>query len=156
MSNHFHLLVSTPEANISQAMQYFMTQTSREITRLSGRINQTYGARFHRSLITNYNYYMSAYKYVYRNPVRADICQRVEDYPFSSMHGLLGAKQLFIPLEEDTLLFNRSFDESSLRWLNTSPTGEAESDVRKALRRSVFSYPRAKNNKRNRLEDERL
>src|SRR5687768_41216 len=41
MPNHFHLVVSTPEGNISRSMQYFLSETSRQISTLSGRINQT-------------------------------------------------------------------------------------------------------------------
>lgn len=51
MGNHFHLLVRAPQANISPAMNYFMRETSREVSRLSGRINQTYGGRHHKSVV---------------------------------------------------------------------------------------------------------
>lgn len=93
MSNHFHMIVRSPEANLSVAMSYFMRETSREITRRSHRINQTYGSRFHRSLI--------AYKYVFRNPVEAGLCNRVEDYEFSSLKGVLGERWLDVPISED-------------------------------------------------------
>src|SRR5689334_21017913 len=36
MPNHFHLISTAPDANISVALNYFMRETSREITRLSG------------------------------------------------------------------------------------------------------------------------
>ena len=49
------------------------------MNRLAGRINQVYGSRFHRSLILDYQYYQSAYKYVYRNPVKAQICLKPEE-----------------------------------------------------------------------------
>jgi REP element-mobilizing transposase RayT len=51
MSNHFHLVVSFPENNMSEAMNYFMRETSRMISRDAGRINQTYGSRYFRSII---------------------------------------------------------------------------------------------------------
>lgn len=157
MSNHFHLLISTPDANLDKAMQYLMRETSREITRLSGRINQTYGSRFHRSLITSHHYFMNAYKYVYRNPVRSEICPQPEDYRFSTLTGLLGGAKLIIPIEEDTLLFNQKFDEQTFEWLKTKPRHDAEDYVRKALKRTVFQLPRMKNNnEENFLETELL
>src|SRR5437868_8579917 len=51
MNNHFHLLVSTPDANLSKAMNYFMRESSKEINRLSGHENQVWGGRFYRTLI---------------------------------------------------------------------------------------------------------
>lgn len=106
MPNHFHLLVTAPEGNLSQFLLYFMRETSREITRLSGRINQTYGTRNHKCLIKNYRYYMNCYKYVYQNPIRANLSSTVEAYPYSTLAGLLGLTCLTIPVAEDQLLFN--------------------------------------------------
>lgn len=139
MSNHFHLIVRTPDANLSEAMRYFMRETSRELTYLSGRINQTYGSRFHRSLLDNPLYYLHAYKYLYRNPVKAGMCKRVEDYPFSSLPGLLGETWLDIPISEDENWGMWLSRESTLRWLNSTPTEEHWEEVRKALMRRVFS-----------------
>ncbi len=101
MNNHFHLIVRTPDGNLSDAMRYFMRETSREITFVSGRINQTYGSRFHRSLLHSPLYYLHAYKYLYRNPVEAGLCELVEEYKFSSLQGLLGETWLDVPVRED-------------------------------------------------------
>lgn len=79
----------------------FMRETSRELTRLGNRVNQTYGGRFHRSLLESPIRYLHAYKYVYRNPVRAGKCKSVQEYPFSSIQGLLGETWLDVPVSED-------------------------------------------------------
>lgn len=144
MSNHFHLLLTAPEGNLSQALLYFMRETSREITRMSGRINQTYGNRHHKTRISDYHYFMNTYKYVYQNPVRAGICKHVEDYPFSSLNGLCGFSRLSIPLVEDTILFSPAFDESALRWLNTPPEISLLEEMRLALRRADLQFKTAR------------
>jgi putative transposase len=139
MPNHFHLIASIIEDNLSEAMRYFMRETSRWITQLSGRMNQTYGARFHRSLIDSPHYYLLAYKYLYRNPAVASLCSRVEEYPYSSLPGLLGLKKLNIPLVEDDTLFGDI--EGTMKWLNT-PSDKADHDsVKMALRKSRFRLP---------------
>lgn len=138
MSNHFHLIISAPHNNLSQALLYFMRETSKEIGRLSGRINQVYGARNFKTHLGSFHYFMNTYKYVYRNPVRAGICQFVEEYPYSTLHGQCGLKKLIIPLAEDTLLFDPNFSESALRWLNATPNIELEDEMRLILRRSNF------------------
>jgi REP element-mobilizing transposase RayT len=152
MSNHFHLLASTPEINLSEILNYFMRETSREIGRLSGRINQIYGARNHKTLLPSFHYYMNTYKYIYRNPVRAKICNDVVEYPYSTLHGLLGLRRMIIPMAEDTLLFKGELDESHLLWLNTPSIAEHEDEMRRALRRSVFKLPKTKDRRKSELE----
>lgn len=137
MSNHFHCLANFPHANASTAMQYFMQGTSRAISQMENSENHRYGSRFHRSEITSFHYYKNAYKYVYRNPVRAGICAAPEDYPFSTLRGLVGLEKLHIPLQEDLTLFE-SFD-STLRWLRAPPDLQDEHAIRLALKHQVFS-----------------
>lgn len=140
MSNHIHLLVSCPENNISEALRYFLTETSRELGRLSGRVNQTWGSRNYKSLVSSYQYYLNVYKYIYSNPTRAGAATYAEEYPFSTLAGLCGQRNLFIPLAPDDLLFNPTFDDSVLRWINTPSSLEALEEVRKALRRPKMEF----------------
>jgi REP element-mobilizing transposase RayT len=79
MSNHFHMLVSTPDSNLPQAMAFFMRETSREIIRRAGRINQAWGGPYSGSMLTQNSYFLNAYKYVYRNPVKAGLCRQCEE-----------------------------------------------------------------------------
>ncbi len=81
MNNHFHLIIQTPRSNLSKAMEWFMRETSRTLTRLGNRENQTFGQRFFRSMMTKPNYFLNAYKYLYHNPVKARICEDVLSYP---------------------------------------------------------------------------
>ncbi len=138
MPNHFHMLATFPEGNLSPSMRYFMRETSREFSRGSGRINQSYGSRFGRSVIPTYHYFMNAYKYVYRNPVRAKLCTSVEEYPFSTLHSLCGFQKCAIPLEEDTLLFEPNFSSRTLIWLNQEPNPDLEEEMRIGLKRPIF------------------
>lgn len=136
MSNHFHLLASTPLYNLSDGMAYFMKSTSRDLTLAGNRINLTYGNRHFRSQIPSYHYYMNSYKYIYRNPIAAGLSDAVEKYPYSTLPGLLGLRRLHIPLEKDTLLFDDV--EDTLKWLNTPSPKEDWEAVGFALRKSVF------------------
>lgn len=138
MDNHFHLLLQTPNSNISAAMNYLMREVSKELTRMSGRINQTWGAPYHASLITTNHHYLHTYKYVYRNPVEAQLCERVEDYPFSTLYGLLGKSNLVIPVSEDLTLFSDS--EETIRWLNRDYKNDSKLKIKSALKKTEFSF----------------
>lgn len=141
MSNHFHLIAAAPENNLSEGMQYFLRESGRSLSAHSGRINQNYGGRYFRSLLNSYQYCLHAYKYVYLNPVKAGICERAEEYPFSTLNGLLGLSKITIPLVEDTLLFGGDM-ESTLDWLNRVPTEENWLTVQRALKKKTFQISR--------------
>lgn len=140
MDNHFHLIISTPDNNLPQAMQYLMTFTSREITFLSNRVNQTYGGPYFSCLLDCNHHYLNAYKYVYRNPVEAGLANQVELYPYSTLSGLLGLTKIEIPLIEDLLLFENTMKH--LSWLNTSYPEGALDEISKALKKSKFKFVR--------------
>jgi putative transposase len=146
MSNHFHLLVMALKQNLSEAMGFFLRETSRELTYSSSRINQTYGGRFFRSSIRTHHYFLNCYKYVYRNPVQAGISTDVQAYRWSTLPGLLGESHLQIPVFEDTTLF--SDIPGTLQWLNARPKDEHWMTIEKALRRRVFTLPKDPNTKK--------
>lgn len=156
MSNHYHWIASTPELNLSPAVGYFQREVSRQLNREGNRINRTFADRFFRSHIGNYHYYTNCYKYVYQNPLRAGLVERVEDYKYSTLNGKLGFNHLLIPVAPDTLLFDGDFAKQ-LEWLNRRPGKEDEETMRKALRRGIFSLPKDLNTKKpHRLESELL
>lgn len=141
MANHFHLLATAPSGNLSEILLYFMRETSKEISRLTGRVNQTYGTRNHKTRIPSHIHYLTAYKYVYRNPVRAGQVRRfAEEYPYSTLHGLCGLSRLIIPVHDEGVLYKPEFDESAINWINDTPSAENDELVRLALRRAEFTY----------------
>lgn len=139
MNNHFHLLVTTPQANLSEAMNYLMREVSKSINLEAGNINQVFGGPYHWSLIKNRLYYQHAYKYLYRNPVEAGICSRVEKYKYSSLRGLLGFDHLPFPAFDNmNLIINPN---ERLKWLNTPyPNSDFLEDIRLALRHQEFEF----------------
>lgn len=142
MSNHFHLIAHAPDGNLSEAMRFFMSESGRDLRALSTRVNCTYGTRFHRSLISSPHYYLHAYKYLYQNSVQAGICERVEDYKYSSLPALLGQAPFDLPIYDD---FNwSSFDSrvQTLKWLNQEPRETEWLVVERSLRRPTFKLPK--------------
>lgn len=140
MNNHFHLIVKTPLANLCDGMGWFMRETSRSINRLGDRENQNYGGRYFRSLLGTNHYFLNAYKYLYYNPVKANLCESVLDYKFSTLPGLLGQSKLIFPVYYDQTLF--SDVSGTLNWLDCAPRDENWDAVRRALRRKEFKLPK--------------
>lgn len=154
MSNHFHLIIQTPDANLSETMAWFMRETSRSLTKAGNRINQTYGSRYYRSIIKTSHYYLNAYKYVYHNPIQGGLCKHILDYPYSTLPGLLGLQHTLIPTEEDLTLFSNIGE--TIEWINRKPTPDHWTSVRLAIQRPEFKLSRLRNKKANPLEYDTL
>jgi len=142
MSNHAHLLISTPEKNLDSAMNYFLRETSRSINYVSKTCNHIYGGPYKWTLITEQRYYFNVLRYVYQNPVRAGMIERVEQYKFSSLPGLLGHQHLAFPVTPWNELGDWLFKDTErfLEWLNT-PVSEAHNSLIKVgLRKREFDF----------------
>jgi putative transposase len=142
MSNHFHLIASTPLLNISECMHQFMGQTSRRLSRAGNRINETFAGRHFKCVLDHHSYYLNAYKYNYRNPVTAGISNSVEDYPFSSICGVLSSTNAQFPIEEDTTY--RCDPKGTVEWLNRAPSKIQADALRKSLRHARFQSPKSR------------
>jgi putative transposase len=141
MPNHFHLLASC-ELEIGKVMCDFMTATSKAMNSYTGRINQCWGGRHYKCELKSYIYYINTYKYIYQNPIRCGLVQRVEQWPYSTLGGLCGLRKLHIRMENDLLLFNPTFESSTLKWLNTPISPENLIAIRAALSKREFILPK--------------
>ncbi len=145
MINHYHLLLSSPNEDLGKVMQYFAWFVTRNANLKSGRIDHVFGGPYHGSLIDSTAYYRHALRYVYRNPVRAGICRRVEDYRFSTLRGLLGEAVSPFPLwpgPQEYGLWEASENPSALLpWLNQHVPSSHDEAIRKGLRKTQFKIP---------------
>ncbi len=131
MGNHFHLLCHTPKANLDQIMQIFLRSTSIKISREAKTINHLWGSRYKWSLIESQTHYYQVYRYIFQNPIRAGICKRVEEYPFSTLKQVPIPLHSFIPLS-----FGGS--EGELHWLNEHYEKEDEQLIKLGLKKHQF------------------
>ncbi|EQC49644.1 transposase IS200-like protein [Bacteriovorax sp. DB6_IX] len=141
MNNHYHLLVSTPNQDIDYFMRNFNKNLADSIRTRTKRENRVFGGRYTWSIVTNENYLGNVVRYVFQNPVRAKIVERVEDYPFSSLH--CESFEKYFPLKVQSLFEYRNTE--LIESFNTS-ISEKESDlIRKGLRRGCFQVAKSSN-----------
>lgn len=136
MSNHYHLLLSTPNEDIDQFMMYFNAKLSRLISKRSGVVNHKFSNRYSWSIVDDRNYLINVYRYIYQNPVRAKVVDSCSSYPYSSLH--------FTRYEAKLLSYKPHFNYfDSKAWFEKRFGDEFEKTIRHALRRDYF---RPKNN----------
>jgi REP element-mobilizing transposase RayT len=72
MPNHFHLLVNTPEANLSDFMRHFNITYTSFFNRKQNRVGHLYQGRYKSFLIDADNYLLEVSRYIHLNPVRGE------------------------------------------------------------------------------------
>ncbi len=104
MGNHYHLVLETPEANLSAGMQLLNGIYTQYVNKVYQRCGHIFQGRFKSILVDSDSYYTRLVRYVVQNPVRAQMVRRVEDYKWSSYHATLGKSPVPVWLAVDYLL----------------------------------------------------
>ena len=76
MDNHFHLLVETPEANLSKAVRHLNGVYTQTFNRRRARVGHVLQGRFKAIVVDRDSYLLELCRYVVLNPVRARITRK--------------------------------------------------------------------------------
>jgi hypothetical protein len=109
MTNHYHLLLETPDANLSKGMRQLNGVYTQHINRTHGRVGRLFQGRYQGILVEKDGYLLELARYVVLNPVRAGMVARPEDWPWSSYRAMVGDSEPPTFLATDGLL--RAFGE---------------------------------------------
>lgn len=93
MGNHFHLLVGTPEPNISEGMQWLNGVYAQGFNRIHGRIGHLFQDRFQAVLVERDDQLVWLLAYIARNPVRAGLATAPQRYRWSSYREAAGYRR---------------------------------------------------------------
>ena len=85
MPNHVHsLLAPCAGWSLSRTMKDMKSFTAREANRLLGRRGQFWMEDYFDRYVRDRKHFTSAIAYIEKNPVKARLCSKPEDWPFSS------------------------------------------------------------------------
>jgi len=73
MSNHYHMALKTPEANLVKGMQWFQSTFGNRFNRLIRKRGHVFQGRYKALLIEDLGCLLSVVNYIHLNPVRAGI-----------------------------------------------------------------------------------
>ena len=90
MTNHFHLVLQTPDPNLSKGMHWLNSRYANWYNRTHGRCGHLFQGRFKALLVDREAYFADVLRYVVLNPVRAKMCARPEEYRWSSYRATAG------------------------------------------------------------------
>jgi len=90
MPNHYHLLLATPEPNLSRGMRQLNGIFTQRFNHIHGRVGHVFQGRFHAVVVERETHLVELARYVVLNPVRAGMVAAAEEYRWSSLRPCLG------------------------------------------------------------------
>lgn len=117
MTNHFHLVIQTPQANLSRGMHWLNSTYAGWFNRRHGRSGHLFQGRFKSFLIEKERYLREVLRYVALNPVRAGMVARPAEYRWSSYRSTVGLEPAEPWLDIDAILALFDGDRQSARRL---------------------------------------
>ena len=120
MSNHYHILLETPEPNLSQAIQWINVSYAGYFNRKYQRNGHLFQGRFKSILVDADEYLKQLSRYIHLNPVRANIVKRPAEYQWSSYPAFTGKAPQHEWLEVDWLIsqFGRKRKEAVKNYMD--------------------------------------
>jgi REP-associated tyrosine transposase len=104
MGNHFHLLIETPQPNLALGMRELNSAYACWFNHRHGRRGPLCEQRYGAVLIERESHLLEVARYIVLNPVRAGLCKRAEDWPWSSYRATAGLTRTPSFLHTDWLL----------------------------------------------------
>ena len=104
MGNHYHMLIETPDGNLSQGMRQLNSVYSQYFNRRHRQVGHVFQGRFKAILVQKESYLLELARYIVLNPVRAHMVEFAEQWPWSSYRSTVGSTDTPAWLDCDWLL----------------------------------------------------
>jgi putative transposase len=104
MSNHYHLLVRTPEPTLAVGMHAIQSRYAHGFNERHGRRNHLFGTRYSQRPVESQSHVLTSAVYTVLNPIRARLIEQPVEWPWSSYRATVGLELSFDSLRSDLLL----------------------------------------------------
>ena len=140
MGNHYHLLIETPDGNLSQGMRQLNGVYTQASNRRHRRVGHLFQRRYKAILVDANSYLLELTRYVVLNPVRAGMVSDPADWPWSSYRAMVGLELLPPWLAVDGLLaqFDRNRQRARREYVRFVADGLKQQAPWDQLRQQVY------------------
>jgi len=104
MPNHYHLLVQTPDANISRCMRHIDGVYTQRFNRRHECDGSLFRGRYKSILVEADSYLLTLVRYIHRNPLKAGLTEKLDNYQWSSHRGYLSTAEKWNWLHKNLVL----------------------------------------------------
>jgi len=128
MSNHYHLLIQTPDANLSRCMRHINGVYTQRFNRYHNCDGQLFRGRYKSILVGGDSYLLELVRYIHRNPLRGGLVNKLGRYRWSSHRAFLSSSKKWDWLYKEYFLSLFSGNKSKRRvvYLNFVSKVDAE------------------------------
>lgn len=140
MTNHYHLVVETPDGNLSKGMRQLNGMYTQASNRRHKRTGHLFQGRFKGILVDMESYLLELSRYVVLNPVRAGMVKHPGEYVWSSYGAMVGDAPTPQWLETDGLLsqFGSRRAEARRRFTRFVEEGMGTPSIWSGLRQQIY------------------
>lgn len=93
MTNHYHLLAETPDANLTTGMRQLNGLYTQRFNRRHRVVGHLFQGRYKAIIVQKEGYLLELSRYVVLNPVRAGMVRNLLDWPWSSFPAVIGNEE---------------------------------------------------------------
>ena len=104
MNNHYHLIIETPDGNLSHGMRQLNGVYTQLFNKRHNRVGHIFQGRYKAILIQKESHLLEASRYVVLNPVRAKAVKDPDEWKWSSYRGTAGKEKPHLCLTIDWIL----------------------------------------------------
>jgi putative transposase len=128
MTNHVHLLVRTPDADLGAGFKRIHEDFARSINSRHELQGHLFGSRFYNGPVLTDRHLMGCLRYIARNPVRHGACQHPRDWRWSAHPALAGVVDppSFLDVRSAYSYFGGSPEEARLGYLRLVAQSDEE------------------------------
>jgi putative transposase len=118
MGNHYHLVITTPAANVSAGMHRLNSAYARWFNRVHGHQGHLFEDRFRSQCVERDSHLLEACRYVVLNPVRAGLVPEPGDWAWSSYRATVenDTKSKLVAVTEILALFGSDAESGRRRF----------------------------------------
>lgn len=118
MDNHYHLLVETPNANLSIGMRQLNGVFTQNFNKRHKSYGHLFQGRFKAIIVDKQSYLLELSRYIVLNPVRAKMVTDPKDYKWSSYHEIIGGRKKPAIVDSVNVLahFGENFNKAKERY----------------------------------------
>jgi len=140
MTNHYHLVIETPDGNLSKGMRQLNGVYTQASNRRHGRVGHLFQGRYKAVLVDGDAYLLELTRYVVLNPVRARMVKHPGEWIWSSYQAMTGQSGALPWMATDGLLAQFSTDriEAVSRYIQFVDEGMLEESIWTHLNRQIF------------------
>ena len=140
MGNHYHLLLETPDGNLSKGMRQLNGVYTQRFNRKHKRVGHVFQGRYKAIIVQKQTYLLELARYIVLNPVRARMVRSAKDWPWSSYRATAGMADALPWLATDWILsaFSDKRSEAVERYKAFVAEGKNQPAIWEQLKNQIY------------------